>query len=137
VGLPKDLQTPPLRYLIRRLRAQLPSSAPVRIIRKPNVRCDGDHVLGVASYRFRKRGRKRRMVRCRITIDSRLSRAQQWEALIHEWAHVRDRGIRVKRPKDCHDSVWGKHFACAFRASLSDGWREKLKSRSAKRGRKT
>lgn len=116
--LPKELRSPSLRELARRLRKHAPTKAPVRIIRQRGVRCDGGLVLGVISYKIHWRGGcPRRIERYRIVIDSRLSAGEQWDCLVHEWAHALDRETRPKRPKDCHDSRWGQCYARAFRAS--------------------
>lgn len=113
------LKTPPLRALLKRLRARAPASAPVSIVFKHGVRFGESLVLGVTSYRVRwRRGKPLPPERFRIEIDSRLPRGEQWEVLIHEWAHVLDRGTRPKPPKDCHDSRWGQCYSRAFRASL-------------------
>lgn len=71
-------------------------------------------VLGMAGWR-RERGR---VVRFRITVESRLSLAEKWDVVTHEWAHCLDRARRPREVKDCHDGRWGQAYARAFRASM-------------------
>lgn len=116
MAYPRHLRTPPLRELMRRLRRNAPLVAPVRLIQKPGVRCGGQLVAGCACYRQKWPSGK--VVRFRITVDSRLSRAEKWDVIVHEWAHCLDRGTRPKQPKDCHDARWGQCLSRAYRASL-------------------
>lgn len=108
------LRTPSLRELLRRLRRHEPLCAPVRVAYRAGVRSDGEWVLGYAGWR--RNWRSKRVTRFNIVIDSRLPRGEQWEVLIHEWAHCMD--VRWPRPRDCHDARWGQCFARAFRASI-------------------
>jgi hypothetical protein len=75
-------------------------------------------VLGVASIVTRWCRGKPRIVRFHIAIDSRLSLGEQWEVLVHEYAHCLDRESRL-RCRDRHDCRWGQHFSRAFRASIN------------------
>lgn len=60
------------------------------------------------------------MISCWITIDPRVSQSEQWEIVVHEWAHCLDRDSgRVHALRDCHDTRWGQHYSRAYRASVS------------------
>lgn len=99
-----------------RLRKNAPLKAPVRVIQRKGVFCLGGPVLGYAWYS----GSITRVTGYRIVIDSRLSAAEKWEAVLHEYAHCLDRETR-SGPKDVHDSRWGQCFARAYRASMKHG----------------
>lgn len=102
-----------------RLRHRLPLKAQVRVRQQVGVRCDGKWVLGVAAFRrqWTRRGWGK-IVRFRITIDSRLPPGEKWEVLVHEYAHCLDQERRRRRPKECHDGTWGRCYSRCYLASL-------------------
>lgn len=113
--LPKHCQTPPLRELLRRLRKHAPLKAPIRVRHVKDPMCWGEPCIGRLDSLNYSRGRPRRFA---LILEARLSRAEKWDILIHEWAHALDRGSRKVTRKNCHDSRFGQHWARAFRASL-------------------
>lgn len=115
--LAKHLQTPPVRTLMRRLRKHAPLSVPVRLRYRENIRCQGDLVPAMASYRIGLKSGKMRS--CWITVDPRLPLGEKWEAIVHEWAHCLDRESRTGNLRDCHDARWGQCYSRAFRASVT------------------
>jgi hypothetical protein len=107
---------------MRRLRKNAPLRVPVRLVQRRGVRCSGEWVLGVVSHRRRwlKRGGWSRPTGYLIVIDERMPLGEKWAVVIHEYAHCLDREKRWWRVKDCHDSVWGRCYSRALRATIRE-----------------
>ena len=101
------MNTKKLREVLRRLRRDVPTDAPLKVVRRESPYEIGDEMgycIKVPSG-------------YRIVINSTLCEGLQIEMLLHEYAHALAWTAQEEvGRREQHDSIWGSAYARTFRA---------------------